>query len=137
MRAGLPGPFMLGNTGLIISPDAAVTAKPDSPAFYEELDRDFDGFRSHWLVQKFEFSTDWPTWEIHPRGDEIVTLMSGAATFVLRKPDGSDESIHVDQAGMTVVIPKNTWHTARTDTDCAMLFITPGEGTINAEEPPA
>ena len=38
---------------------------------------------------------------------------------------------------MTVVVPKNTWHTALTDTDCAMLFITPGEGTINAEEPPA
>jgi hypothetical protein len=29
-----------------------------------------------------------------------------------------------------------TWHTARTDSDCAMLFITPGEGAIDAEDSP-
>lgn len=135
MRRRQAGPYALGKTGLIISPGAAVTAKDVSPGFYEELDRDFGGFRGHWLVQKFEFSTDWPTWEIHPHGDEIVTLLSGAATFVLRRADGSDDAVHVDEPGMTVVVPANTWHTARTEEPCAMLFITPGEGTINAEEP--
>ena len=129
------GPHTIGRVGLIIAPDASVVAREYSDTFYEELDRDFDGFRGHWLVQKFEFSSDWPTWEIHPHGDEIVMLLSGAATFVLRQPDGSDQSVHVDQPGMTVVVPRNTWHTARTDAECAMLFITPGEGTTNAEQP--
>ena len=129
------GPHTLGETGLIVLPDARVHAKDYSPTFYEELDRDFDGFHGHWLVQKFEFSSDWPTWEIHPHGDEIVTLMSGKATFVLRQSDGSDETVTVDEPGMTIVVPRNTWHTARTDTPCAMLFITPGEGTMNAEVP--
>lgn len=135
MRDSNPGPFMLGSTGLIIAPDAAVTPKDYGDRFYEELDRDFDGFRGHWLVQKFEFSNDWPTWEVHPNGDEIVILLSGEATFVLRKPDGSDVTVDVDRPGMTVVVPRNTWHTARTNTPCAMLFVTPGEGTENAERP--
>ena len=33
------------------------------------------------------------------------------------------------------VVPQNTWHTARVRSNAVMMFVTPGEGTINAEEP--
>ena len=31
--------------------------------------------------------------------------------------------------GHYVLVPRGTWHTARTNGQCTMLFITPGEGT--------
>ena len=33
------------------------------------------------------------------------------------------------------IVPRNTWHTARVTSPTTMLFITPGEGTLNAEQP--
>ena len=35
----------------------------------------------------------------------------------------------------TLVVPQDTWHTARIRSHSVMMFITPGEGTVNAEEP--
>ena len=54
-----------------------------TPALYEDLDRDFEGFRGRYLVAKYSFEGDWPTWEIHPKGDEVVVLLAGAADMLL------------------------------------------------------
>jgi hypothetical protein len=40
-------------------------------------DRRFAGFKGHVLVATFAFDADWPTWERHPAGDELVCLLSG------------------------------------------------------------
>ncbi|MBV9190616.1 MAG: cupin domain-containing protein [Betaproteobacteria bacterium] len=69
----------------------------------------------------------WPTWERHPAGDEIVCLLSGRATFVLE--DG--KRIDVGEPGEFVIVPKGTWHTAKTTVPTKMVFVTPGEGTEN------
>jgi hypothetical protein len=45
--------------------------------------------------------------------------------------DGMEEVTHLRDSGSYVVIPKGTWHTARTSVATKMLFITPGEGTEN------
>ena len=34
------------------------------------------------------------------------------------------------------IVPRNTWHTARVHNRAATMFITPGEGIENREEPP-
>ncbi len=36
-------------------------------------------FHREYLVTSATYSTDWPSWEIHPNGDEIVCLRSGEA----------------------------------------------------------
>lgn len=41
----------------------------------------------------------------------------------------------MNEPGTFVIVPQNTWHTARIRTLAVMMFITPGEGTINAGEP--
>ncbi len=33
------------------------------------------------------------------------------------------------------IVPQNNWHTARIRSHSVMMFITLGEGTLNAEEP--
>jgi quercetin dioxygenase-like cupin family protein len=114
----------------VLAPDQRVTAVPVTPTIYEQLDRDFGGFRGHVLVAKYAFDADWPTWERHPAGDEIVVLLSGAAELVLDR-GGSRESMSLAQPGRYVIVPKGTWHTARIAKAAEMLFITPGEGTEN------
>src|SRR5262245_56734220 len=39
-------------------------------------------------VCAFHSTDDWPTWEMHPAGDEMVYLLSGAIDLVLQEPDG-------------------------------------------------
>lgn len=118
----------------VLKPDLRVEAVEVSPSLYADLDRDFSGFGGHVLIAAHEFSSDWPTWEKHPAGDEIVMLLSGQATLVVRTGTG-DESIVLEKAGSYVVIPRNTWHTARVPRSARMLFVTPGEGTENREAP--
>src|SRR5205085_8473789 len=72
----------LASTFAVLGPDLGVTPVPVTPTVYEELDRRFAGFKGHVLVAIFAFDADWPTWERHPQGDEVVCLLSGRATFL-------------------------------------------------------
>lgn len=129
-----PGPYPLDEIRMIIGPDAAVTPKPVTETFYQELDHEFDGFAGHILIQTGEFAEAWPTWEVHPKGDELVYLLYGDVDFVLWV-DGEEQALRVSQPGGIIVVPRNTWHTARPHAPTKLLFITPGEGTLNAERP--
>ena len=124
----------LSDTFSVLRPDLTVDAVEVTPSLYADLDADYSGFIGHSLVSSYEFSEDWPTWERHPAGDEIVMLLSGNATLVLKTASG-DEQVDLDTAGSYVIVPRNTWHTARVARSARMLFITPGEGTENVEEP--
>jgi len=114
-------------------PDQSVQTVTFSPTLYEQLDADFNGFRAHVLVACHEFAEDWSSWEKHPAGDEIVLLLSGRATMILHNPVG-DESVELDEPGAYIVVPRDTWHTAKVSGPTRMLFITPGEGTLNEAE---
>ena len=35
-----------------------------------------------------EFDVPWPTWEMHPAGDEFVYLLEGDTELALASPDG-------------------------------------------------
>lgn len=127
---------MLNETFAVLGPELAIKPVKVTPSFYTDLDANFNGFKDHVLVSSYDFSEDWSTWEKHPAGDEMVMLLSGSATLILRTPDG-DESVALSQPGSYVVVPRDTWHTARVADAAKMLFITPGEGTENRELPPA
>jgi mannose-6-phosphate isomerase-like protein (cupin superfamily) len=120
----------LASDFVVLSPDLAATPVAVTPTLFADLDRTFDGFKNYLLVSTFAFDTDWPTWEIHPAGDELVLLLSGEATLVLETARG-EEVVTLHEPGTYVVVRKGTWHTARTSTPTRMMFITPGEGTEN------
>jgi len=105
-----------------------------TPDLYERIDEEYKEFAGHLLISNYEFDSDWPTWEVHPSGDEFVILISGDADLILANDDG-DETIRMTEPGTFVIVPQNTWHTARIRSHAVMMFVTPGEGTINAEEP--
>jgi mannose-6-phosphate isomerase-like protein (cupin superfamily) len=82
-----------------------------------------------YLVSHYEFSKDWDSWENHPQGDELVFCCSGQMILVLER-DGKHEDITLT-AGNYVIVPKNTWHTARVPKKVQALFITWGYGTMH------
>ena len=66
--ADLRSTLVVVNTGL----QADTIAVTDS--IWSDLDRKFGDFAGHILIASFGFDDDWPTWEIHPNGDEVVCL---------------------------------------------------------------
>lgn len=106
-----------------------------TPDIYERIDEQYSGFKGHLLISSYAFDQDWPTWEVHPAGDEFVILVSGDADLVLAL-DGDEDTIRMTEPGTFAIVPRNTWHTARIRKTSIMMFVTPGEGTLNATEPP-
>jgi mannose-6-phosphate isomerase-like protein (cupin superfamily) len=129
-RVIMSKPSDLLSTFVVIQPNQAAIPVEVTPAIFEELDARFEQFRGRWLVSSFAFDANWSTWEMHPAGDEIVCLLSGEASLVLER-DGIEDAIHLRDPGSFVIVPKGTWHTARTSVPTKMLFVTPGEGTGN------
>ena len=82
------------------------------------------------LISSYGFDADWPTWELHPAGDEVACLLSGEVEMVLDRT-GVEETTRLNEPGAYVVVPKGTWHTARTRVPTTMLFVTPGQDTQN------
>lgn len=129
-----PGPHPIDSVRFILGPDGSGTSKAVSDNFYAELDEEFENFRGHVLIQRFAFSEPWPTWEVHPEGDEFVYLLEGDTDFLLWE-DGEERTVRVSEPGSYVVVPRGAWHTARPHAPTTMLFVTPGEGTLNAKAP--
>lgn len=123
----------LKNTFAVLKPDLAIETIAVTPAVHQELDTNYDGFKSHVLISAYTFNCDWGMWEKHPAGDETVVLISGTATMVLKK-DSGEEIVKLTEPGSFLIVPKNTWHTALISEAAEMLFITPGEGTENKKE---
>lgn len=123
-------PLNLLETFAVLQPDLQSVPVDVSPTLYQELDETYDNFKGHVLVSSYRFDSDWSSWEMHPAGDEIVCLLSGDTELILDR-DGTEERIHLKHPGSYAIVPKGTWHTARTRVDTVCLFVTPGEGTQN------
>jgi mannose-6-phosphate isomerase-like protein (cupin superfamily) len=106
-----------------------------TPDIHARIDEEYRDFKGHLLISSYAFDKDWPTWEVHPAGDEFVILVSGDADLVLARESG-DETIRMTEPGTFAIVPRNTWHTARIRKTSIMMFVTPGEGTANATERP-
>ncbi len=85
------------------------------------------------LVAVHRFDADWPTWEMHPKGEELVWVVEGHMSLVQRI-DGEDRITEL-RAGQAAINPTGVWHTARVHVPTTALFITAGESTENALSP--
>ena len=104
---------------------AAVPVEVDDE-FWATIDRrpELQGGR---LVGASQNAEDWDIWEMHPAGDEVVCLLSGAVDVVLDEPDG--ERVVQLKAGQTCIVPRGVWHRAIVHEPGDALHITRGEGT--------
>jgi len=117
--------------------DVATTyvQRDDGPqAFAVEVDDEFwqtidrrPGLQGGRLVGTYHNAQDWDLWEMHPAGDEVMCLLSGAIDVVLDEADG--ERVVPLEAGQTCIVPRGVWHRAIVREPGDTLHITRGEGT--------
>jgi mannose-6-phosphate isomerase-like protein (cupin superfamily) len=62
--------------------------------------------------------------ELHPDGDELLYMVSGAVTVCLELPDG-DRTVELG-AGDALVVPQGVWHKITLREPGRLIHITPG-----------
>lgn len=117
---------------VVLSPQKNASVETCDAGLYQRLEQNYGAFKGHELISCHEFDSAWDSWEIHPAGDEIVVLIAGSITFVLKIGD-EEHQTHLDAVGSFLIVPKDTWHTAKNANNAKVLFITPGEGTQNKD----
>jgi hypothetical protein len=80
------------------------------------------------LVSMFTFERDWDTWEMHPKGTEVVLCTAGTMTLHQERADGSKNTVTLN-AGEYAINEPGTWHTADVSPGATAVFITSGLGT--------
>ena len=119
--------FDLEQTYLFLDGAGAVGNAPGGPEFWanvQNLPQTGDT-----MVIVSDSDGNWPRWEMHPRGDEILVILEGSPRFFLEHPDGRLETIAA-RPGSTVLIPSGAWHRAE-GPPAKILFITYGPGTTH------
>lgn len=80
------------------------------------------------LVSQHTFTEAWPSWEMHPKGSEVVICTDGAMVLTQEFPDGARKEVPLS-AGEYAINPPGVWHIADVETRATAIFITAGEGT--------
>ncbi len=119
--------FDPNETYVHLNPDGSAELIAGGERFWSLPEPELDRFGQGWLITEFECSADWPTWEMHPHGDEFVYLLAGEAIFQLQS-EGVITSVPLRGRG-AVVVPRGVWHTAKVSAPSRMLFVTLGAGT--------
>jgi mannose-6-phosphate isomerase-like protein (cupin superfamily) len=86
-------------------------------------------------IYSAKFSGD-AAWERHPNGDELVQIIDGSCTMYLMTENGPEA--HEVSAGMTVVVPQNTWHRFHAPNGVSIVTATPRPTehlTVDVEDP--
>lgn len=129
-----PGPFELGRNPVHLGLGATAEVLPVFDGTMDWYMRygqahGSDGAEGR-LVTVHTFTEDWSTWEMHPKGAELVYVIEGSLTLVQESPEG-ERVEHELRAGQAAINPPGVWHTAKVAERATALFITAGEGTQN------
>ena len=118
--------FALLSTYVHLADDGDAVSVEVDDSFWAKLGSrvDLHGGR---LVGVTHQTGDWPTWERHPAGDELIVLLSGAVGIVLQHQEG--ERVVELRRGAAYIVPRGVWHRFIVHTAGDVLFITPGSGT--------
>ena len=120
--------FDLETTYLGLNGAGGVTELPVGPDFWATVaDNSAVGGT---LVTVSAGEGDWPHWEMHPKGDEVLVLLEGALGIIFERPGGLAER-HDLAPGATLIVPAGVWHRAVDQQGVRTLFITFGAGTTH------
>lgn len=114
------------NTFLSLDGQGQVRTHP-AAGFWETVDTNASLLGT--LVTTFESQADWPHWEMHPEGEEVLILLDGRMTLILDEPDG-DRMVEM-ATGSIFIVPRGVWHRALVPGPCRLLGITYGAGTTH------
>lgn len=122
----VPGRFDLSERFVHLGPAGRASEVMVGPEFWATIG-DRSDLTSGRLVMVSTSEADWPHWERHPAGEELVLVLDGRVDLVLELPDG-DHAVELE-AGHGVLVPPGMWHRAIVHEPAQILSITPGRGT--------
>jgi len=86
-----------------------------------------------WLMACFHVETDQDVhgdhWEIHPAGQEVVSVLAGHLRLVLRAQDGAAQETVTLRSGTAYVVPRGRWHRLEVDGPTDLQTISPRQGS--------
>lgn len=103
---------------LHLADTAKATPVPIGPDFWTNMPPILGTVR---MVARLPQDGDWSNWEMHPRGDELILVLSGRVRFHCHGCGDIEAG-----AGEAVLIPAGIWHTADVLEPGEALFITEG-----------
>ncbi len=80
-----------------------------------------------WLVTGAHFEGAWEHWEMHPKGEELIFLVSGRVELIVEDEEG-EHAIRMEP-GQLYLVRRGVWHRAVATAAADTLFVTSGEGT--------
>ena len=110
-----------------LRPGGVATELPGGAAFWSLPEEGMAAVGQDWLISEYEFTADWPTWEMHPDGDEFVYLLAGSVELLLEESAGVKTLALLGRGA--VIVPRGVWHTAKVHAPSRMLHVTRGAGT--------
>ncbi len=120
-------PFDLSQTYVSLQNGGGAEVLEVGPDFWTKTVREMDGT---YLVTSFSFTEDWPHWEMHPEGEELIILLCGHMDLILNDgSDGPHQTATLNQPGQTFLMPRGTWHRAVVHNPTQAVFVTAGKGT--------
>ena len=119
--------YNIQNDFIVLNTNKDASIEKCDEGLYSRLDKSYNDFVGCELISCYEFDSDWPSWEMHPHGDEIVMLLSGHVEFVL--DDEAHTVVTLKGQGDYVIVPRGVWHMAKTTVKSKVLFITSGQDT--------
>ncbi|HEV3282385.1 MAG TPA: cupin [Acidimicrobiales bacterium] len=127
------GRFRLEVVPVHLGLGATVERQPDftgDPSWYEQYGERVapDGAEGR-LVTMHTFDESWDSWEVHPKGEELVLCIEGSITLFQETRTGV-QAVTLG-AGEAIVNPPGVWHTADVTNRATALFITAGMNTEN------
>ena len=125
-------PIHLGSRAGAENPAAALPGFGfDGPAFEAYIAAHCADGAPGRLVMVESTPGDWPVWECHTEGDEIVIVLEGKVEFI-QEIDGEERHMAVGP-GSAIINPKGVWHTADVEEPMKAIYITPCPGTQHRE----
>lgn len=119
--------FDLATTYVHLADGGTGAAVEVGPTFWQDLmtgKTDYPGR----LAMVGTFESDWPHWEMHPAGEELIYLLSGAVDVLL--DDGeTTRTLALRPDAPCLLMPRGVWHRFTVVEPGAALFVTAGEGT--------
>jgi mannose-6-phosphate isomerase-like protein (cupin superfamily) len=126
-RVGAPeSSFDPASTYVCLAPTGGASRIEVTPEFWSTIDARNDLAEGR-LVAVFACTSDWPHWEMHPHGEEVLVLLSGGITMIFEE-HGVERDVQLQQ-GRACIVPRGTWHRATVAVAGQLLAITYGRGT--------
>jgi mannose-6-phosphate isomerase-like protein (cupin superfamily) len=118
--------FDPASTYVCLAPSGSASRIEVTPEFWSTIDAR-DDLTEGRLVAVFGCAADWPHWEMHPHGEEVLVLLSGKITMIFEEA-GVERDVEL-QPGRACIVPRGIWHRATVAVAGQLLAITYGRGT--------